>query len=134
MKRAFHCPHCQGLLNPGTKIILKAVKGLSSGLFLFSPQVGNYNLVMPDTFRLGIGERVTFYCPICGADLTSQADRELALLDCRVPDREKFQVHFSRIFGKHATFVIRDGRVHSFGEHAESYGAVNFFGEGEKDE
>jgi hypothetical protein len=133
MKRAYICPHCDGLLNPGTKIVLKAVKDLNVGLFLFSPQVGNYNLVMPDDFRLAIGERVTFYCPICAADLTSDADPDLAVLDCDMQGKQRFEVHFSRIFGRHATFVVRDGQVQRFGEHAESYQAVNFFGEGEKE-
>jgi hypothetical protein len=133
MKRSYHCPHCEGLLNPGTKIILRAVKDLTAGLFLFSPQVGNYNLVMPDDFRLKIGDRVTFYCPICGADLTSEADPGLAVIDSSVSGRSRFEVHFSRIFGKHATFVVRDGRVQSFGEHAAHYQNVNFFGEGEKE-
>jgi hypothetical protein len=133
MKRSYFCPHCKGLLNPGTKIILRAVKDLSAGLFLFSPQVGNYNLVMPDNFRLSIGDRVTFYCPICGADLTSEADKELAVLDSSTSGKSYFQVHFSRIFGKHATFVVKDGTVQSFGQHAGSYRGVNFFGEGEKE-
>jgi hypothetical protein len=88
---------------------------------------------MPDDFRLSIGERVTFYCPICGADLTSDADTELAVLECRVEGRNRFEVHFSRIFGKHATFVVRDGQVKRYGEHADYYQSVNFFGEGEKE-
>ncbi len=133
MKRCYHCPHCEGLLNPGTRIIIKAVKDLGAGLLLFSPQVGNYHLIMPDNFRLAIGDRVTFYCPICGADLTSEADEDLALVDCRIAGKSRFQVHFSRIFGTHATFVVRDGNVSSFGEHALAYTSVNFFGEGEKD-
>jgi predicted RNA-binding Zn-ribbon protein involved in translation (DUF1610 family) len=133
MKRCFHCPHCEGLLNPGTKIIIRAARDLNTSLFLFSPQVGNYNLIMPDDFRLSIGDRVTFYCPVCGADLTSEADEDLALVECRVAGRSPFDVHFSRIFGTHATFVVRDGTVSSFGEHANNYHAVNFFGEGDKD-
>lgn len=133
MKRSYFCPHCEGLLNPGTKIILKTVKDLGAGLLLFSPQVGNYNLVMPDNFQIKIGDRVTFYCPICGADLTSDADQELAVIDSSIAGRAKFEVHFSRIFGKHATFVVRDGRVQRFGEHADYYQSVNFFGEGEKE-
>jgi len=133
MKRSYFCPHCEGLLNPGTKIVLRAVKGLHSGLFLFSPQVGNYNLILPDNFRLSIGDRVTFYCPICGADLSSNANSELAVLECSATGKSRFEVHFSRIFGKHATFVVRDGQVQSFGEHAGYYSGVNFFGEGEKE-
>jgi hypothetical protein len=133
MKRSYHCPHCQGLLNPGTKIILKAVKDLGAGLFLFSPKVGNYNLIIPDNFQLSIGEWVVFYCPICGSDLTSKVESELAVLECRIEGKAPFEVHFSRIFGKHATFVVRDGNVASFGEHATEYRGVNFFGEGEKD-
>ena len=133
MKRSYFCPHCEAMLNPGQKIVIKAVKDLAAGLFLFSPQVGNYNLIMPDNFRLSIGDRVTFYCPVCGADLSSEADDELAVLDCTVEGKGTFEVHFSRVFGKHATFVVRDGQVQRFGEHAEYYQSVNFFGEGEKE-
>jgi len=133
MKRQYHCPHCEGLLNPGTKIVIKAVKDLTAGLFLFSPQVGNYDLVMPDDFRLSIGDRVTFYCPICGADLTSEADKDLAHLELRRKSKPTVLVHFSRIFGRHATFVVGEDEVSSYGEHAPSYRGVNFFGEGEKE-
>jgi hypothetical protein len=43
-------------------------------------------------------------------------------------------VAFSRVAGEHATFVRGPDGVRSFGEHADRYDAVNFFGEGKNGE
>ena len=42
MTRTYSCPHCDGVLNPGSKIILKASYKASRGLILLSPKPGNY--------------------------------------------------------------------------------------------
>ena len=34
MKRTYTCPHCQGVLNPGTKIVLRGERGASRALVL----------------------------------------------------------------------------------------------------
>jgi hypothetical protein len=41
----------------------------------------------------------------------------------------RFRVSFSRIFGEQATFLRASDGVDRYGEHAERYEGVNFFGE-----
>jgi hypothetical protein len=43
--------------------------------------------------------------------------------------RGGFRVSFSRIFGEQATFLRASDGVDRYGEHAERYEGVNFFGE-----
>ena len=44
-------------------------------------------------------------------------------------DDPPVRVSFSRIHGEHATFLMADDGVDRFGEHADRYDNLNFFGE-----
>jgi hypothetical protein len=116
-------------LNPGGQIILRAVKESVRGLFLFSPTLGDYELVKPDDFPLDLGEEVGFECPLCNADLQSGVDDALAVLECVSADEIPSSVFFSRRHGTHATIVVEEQRVSRFGEDAAAYAGMNFFGE-----
>jgi hypothetical protein len=75
------------------------------------------------------GAIYTFRCPLCRADLTSNLDNKLVELISRGDENDSpVRVTFSRIHGEHATFFIADAGVDRFGEHADRYEAVNFFG------
>ncbi len=130
MKRAYVCPKCHGLLNPGTKVIFLIEHEQDHGLVLLSPQLGDYAVVMGETLALEPGMVCRFRCPICHADLTSKADRHLVEVECHHPDGGRSIVSFSRVAGEHATFVRDAHGVESFGEHAGRYEPVNFFGAG----
>lgn len=132
MKRAYHCPICQGLLNPGTKVVFVIEHGSARGLVLLSPQLGDYAVVMGETLDLEPGMLCTFRCPVCHADLTSSVDEHLVEINVREPDGGLAKVNFSRIAGEHATFVRNREGVESFGEHADRYEPVNFFGAGKE--
>ena len=46
MKRSYLCPKCDGVLNPNIKIILKTERAGRAALLLFSPQPGNYDVIV----------------------------------------------------------------------------------------
>ncbi len=129
MKRTYLCPHCKATLNPGTKIILRAELEGKVGLFLFSPRPGNYDVVIPDGFRVRQQDTVAFSCPVCSRDLTSGHDPNLAEIGFTSTSGLIGTVAFSRVFGRHASYFITAEQVRSYGEHAANRG-INFWGEG----
>jgi hypothetical protein len=129
MKRTYQCPHCKAVLNPSTKIILRAELEGKKGLFLFSPQPGNYDVVIPEGFQIRKKDRISFSCPVCTRDLTSPRDEALAEIKFTSTSGAFGTVAFSRVFGHHATYFITAEDVRSYGEHAANMD-VNYWGEG----
>jgi len=132
MKRNYHCSICSALLNPGAKIVLRATRGTSAGLFLFSSTPGNYEVTIPEGFELARGQEITFGCPVCGADLTSRQRPDMTELRFAGPGTSTGTVAFSRTFGQHETYFITEDDVRRFGEHANDV-AMNFWGSGPED-
>jgi hypothetical protein len=130
MTNRYYCPHCQGLLNPGTKVIFVIERGSERGLILLSPELGDYAVVLAEAISIEPGVLHRLYCPVCHGDLTSSVNGNLVEILCREPDGSQSRVNFSRVGGEHATFVRGPGGVQSYGEHAERYATVNFFGVG----
>ncbi len=134
MKRYYYCPKCNATLNPNVKIILTAVKDMSRGLVLFSPQPGNYQMIASDDFSFSPGDMIKFLCPVCSANLDSEVDSNLAEIHFRYTDGAQGQVFFSKRFGEQATIFVSEEWVRSYGANAAAYETLNFFGEGiEKD-
>ncbi len=134
MKRTYYCPKCNATLNPNVKIILVAKKRQRRGMVLFSPNPGNYKAVVAEDLNIQNGDKVSFFCPICQADLLSSIDKNLAEISFKQSNGTEGKVNFSRIFGEEATFFVTREQVRSFGSNAEIYGAINFFGEGLDDD
>jgi hypothetical protein len=130
MGRRYYCPHCRKLLNPGTKVIFLVENGPELELVLLSAKLGDYSVVASRSMKLLDGAIYTFRCPLCRADLTSNIDDKLVELLSRSDDDDSpVRVSFSRIHGEHATFLMADDGVDRFGEHADRYANLNFFGE-----
>jgi hypothetical protein len=129
MRRSFLCPHCGGVLNPNVKIVLRAEYEGHRGLFLFSPQPGNYDAIIPESFHIKRKAQVRFSCPICSKDLTSNRDRTMAEIHFQSSSGAEGTVAFSRVYGHHATYFITDEEVKSFGEHHDE-DRMNFWGAG----
>ena len=134
MSNRFFCPHCKGLLNPGTKVIFVIEREANRGLLLLSPELGDYARVLVESFKLEPGVVYDFQCPICHHALTSPVLDNLVEIICRHPDGTEARVDFSRVGGENATFVRGPRGLRSFGEHAERYEGVNFFGVGKNDD
>jgi hypothetical protein len=129
MNRSYYCPHCRKLLNPGTKVIFLVENGHDHDLVLLSAKLGDYSVVHSRSMKLVEGAVYTFKCPVCRADLTSGLDNKLVDLESRLGDEDPVRVSFSRVHGENATFLMSDGDVDKFGEHASRYEGLNFFGE-----
>lgn len=130
MKNTFLCPHCHSVLNPNVKIALAARYGQKRGMMLLSPQPGNYKFLADPSFAdaLKPKAKVTFFCPVCAAELTSRSSDKLVELQLQTPGRPERRIEFSRAHGVHATFIIEDGTVTPYGEDADDFDQVNFFG------
>lgn len=132
LKKCFLCPKCGAELNPGTKIILKANLSSLKGLFLFSPRLGDYEVIHPSDFPAHPGEEIDLSCPVCNFDLTSKRSERFAEL-LFLQGEEEGRVIFSKVFGEQATFLVMPKRTERFGKDVEGYSTVNFFGEGAKE-
>jgi len=130
MKNQFLCPYCESVLNPNVKIALAARYGEQRGLMLLSPQPGNYKFLSDSSFAAALepGAEVVFYCPVCSEDLTSAASDRLVGLLIASPGQPRRRIEFSRIHGVCATFIIDGESVTGYGEDADDFDSVNFFG------
>ena len=133
MKRSYYCLKCGTDLNPGTKIILTFIAKSGQGLILFSPQPGNYSVIVPEAARFRQGEAVQFNCPVCHAEITSAVNKNLAEIGFRFSNGLEGRVSFSRRYGEHATYFVTQEEIRTYGENAQVYSQVNFFGEGPED-
>lgn len=130
MKRAYFCPSCGATLNPSAKVILTARKEQVEGLILLSPQPGNYQVIAADELDLRPGDLLELRCPVCRHGLISPVNGNLAEIGFRMTNGAEGRVRFSRRFGEHATFFVTREEIRSYGEHADVYSALNFFGSG----
>jgi hypothetical protein len=129
MSRNYYCPHCNRVLNPGTKVVLLIDNNGDRELILLSPELGDYTVVYPLSFEPQLGRQYTFFCPVCQTDLTSATDDRLVELDAESDDDRSERVGFSRVYGERATFVgSGPDHVTLYGGHATRYEAPNFFG------
>jgi len=128
MSRSYFCPHCKKLLNPGTKVVVLVENGVEMELVLLSATLGDYSVVHSRSMDFVEGAVYTFRCPVCHADLTSTVDIKLVELQSSTDDEPMVRVNFSRVYGEQATFLMTRSGVDRFGEHADRYSAVNFFG------
>ena len=129
MGRSFFCPHCRRMLNPGTKVIFLVENGSDRELMLLSAKLGEYSVVHSRSMSFEEGKIYTFRCPMCRSDLTSSLDENLVDILTQSEDEPMFRVSFSRVFGEQATFLRASDGVNRYGEDAERYESVNFFGE-----
>jgi len=128
MKRTYACPHCNAVLNPNVKIVLRARHEKRNGLLLFSPQPGNYDVFIPRGFELTKGDRVEFACPVCGGDLSSTRGKAWAEIHFSTDSGTRGSVVFSKVYGSHATCFITEEQERWYGEHARE--STNFWGAG----
>ncbi|MGC4117993.1 MAG: hypothetical protein QM765_26275 [Myxococcales bacterium] len=131
MARIYRCPHCDGQLNPGNRIVLRGQHKASRGLILLSPKPGNYDAVIPADFAVKARDIVDFSCPLCGHDLTSSRDPKFAEVAFRKGEKDG-RVAFSRVYGQHSTYFVTEKKVKRYGKDAEVE-PVNFFGAGPED-
>jgi hypothetical protein len=118
----FICPECKGHLRVGENIIFKVKNSKKhSGLFLLSPQIGNYTSHKHKSLEVESGETLHFYCPLCNASLISDIDKNLAHVILIDEANQSHNVYFSQIVGEHSTFKTSGDSLHIEGEDARKY-------------
>jgi hypothetical protein len=130
MRNVYTCPRCEVNLNPGVKIVLVAQCHQRKGLILMSPLPGNYRFTCDQALAaiMDKGALVTFYCPVCQADLTVPGNSDFAELHLVGAGRKPRRVQFSRRYGTRATFVIAGDEVIAYGDDSDDFWNKNFFG------
>ena len=130
MKNEYRCPHCKAVLNPSVKILLVIGYKKKKGMILLSPQPGNFKSICDQSVSSAVkeGDKVTFSCPVCAEMLTCSKNKDFCELILGGVGQKDRLVEFSRIFGRHATFIIDGDDVASFMGDDEDLDNMNFFG------
>ena len=129
MNNNFLCPYCKGHLKVNEQIVFStSTQNGKSGLTCLSPQIGNYAIVHHPSFEINKGELVSFYCPICHSNLTSNLTDRLVKVMMVNDSKEEFTVLFSGVLGEKCTYTLSQtqNEVMSYGVDSSNY--VNFFG------
>jgi uncharacterized protein YbaR (Trm112 family) len=122
MKPNFICPKCRGFLNVGDQIILVAEsKQKSTGLILFSPEIGNYSTSRNPEFKITEGEKHEFFCPLCHKKLAADIHDNLSRIIMIDKDKDEYEILFSKIAGEKSTYKIVGESAEIYGEHHSNY-------------
>lgn len=118
----FICPICRGHLRIGDDLIFSLKKkNNKKGLIILSPELGNYTYRKHDDLELEKGEELTFFCPICHANLTSDVDKNLVKVTMVDEKGERYEILFSDIVGEESTYKVKGKEVFKTGSDAERY-------------
>jgi len=122
MSNVFLCPKCKGCLNFDDNIIfsVKNIQG-NKGLLLLSSELGNYKVLNKLPFRFEVGDKFSFFCPICHEELDCERDGNLVKVLMQDDEGHEFEVCFSRIAGEQSTYKILGKIVETYGDDAEKY-------------
>lgn len=117
------CPKCKGHLNVGGYLVFATqTQKKHKGLLMLSPKVGEYNYHHHDKFQLEKGEMVDFGCPICQTDLTSNKNKEHAMIYMvGQEDNAEYELYFSKVAGNESTYLVAHENVEVFGDHATDF-------------
>lgn len=121
MGQQYKCPKCGVVLNPCSEIILCGRNGSTRSLFLFRPEVGNYDYHTSPGTTIVPGEVWEFYCPVCQHDLTTSFTHSLAELNMLDDKGTEHRIIFSKRADEKATFDISPEGVHRHGPHQDRY-------------
>ncbi len=129
-RKEYLCPKCEGYLKINMKIIFLIQKDNGGrGLILLNPELGDYKRISHESLKLKDGDHVSFFCPICHADLSAvDINKNLAGIKMIYEDGTEYKILFSEILGEKCTYKVYKREVEAFGEDSSQY--LNFFGTG----
>ena len=111
----YACPHCHGSLKKEGHIRLKTERNDGSeGMIFLNPKIGSYEYYHSPPVEFSDGEIVTFYCPMCHTDLTSEHHYEYVQISLVVNELIAFEVLFSRKAGICTTYIITEDDIGEF--------------------
>ncbi len=126
MSYMYHCPKCDGLLNPNVRVVLIAKHGEKAGIVLMSSKLGDFQVICDKGFcqDVSMGDTVEFCCPVCHGSLTSESHNnfaELKIVNSAAEGKKPFILRFCRVSEEHATFLYDGEKVKEFGEEAKNF-------------
>lgn len=123
MKADFLCPKCGGHLSVGGFVIFSATNSKGEqGLILLSPHLGDYSKIIHPSFKILVGSKVDYFCPICKANLVAhEIHQDMVHMLMIDENSEKHNVYFSGIEGEFCTFKVSDKNIEKFGETSANY-------------
>ena len=122
MKTTYLCPKCRACINVAGNIVFSVKNGDNNeGLLLLHPNLGNYEAVHHESFRLEDGELSHFRCPACHASLHIGGGENLAKVIMIDESEQEYEIVFSRIWGEKSTHKIQGENVELFGDDSAKY-------------
>jgi hypothetical protein len=116
----FQCPKCERTVSTKAGIILIGQHEKLRSLFVFDTRLGSYSHEVADPIEVPPGTVWEFFCPVCGADLTSKHSKRLAGLTMVVGETTR-RIMFSKVASEHATFVLGGEELEQHGEDSKAY-------------
>lgn len=115
-KNRFLCPECRAELKIKNSLIFVGQNEKKErGIILFSPELGNYQLLHTQDFHITEGEHIEFHCPVCQADLSlKNTPKHLAEVIMIDDMGEEYEIVFSEIAGNRTTIQVKDNKVVDF--------------------
>jgi len=129
MEFKYRCPYCKSILNPSNKLIFRINKEDQKSLILISPEPGDYTFFVDPKIKFTKGDQWDFFCPVCSEDLKSLEEDGMGMLLVTSilvgkTEGKTRPLLFSRIVGVHATFILDDNQLKSFGPDSLNYEAM----------
>ena len=126
MKFNYKCPGCDAQLRMGEHVLLTArnISGKGSIVMLHA-ELGNYSVEFNPDIKFEKGEMVTFLCPVCHLDLSSDKHKNLAKVIMVDDTGKAYDVYFSKITGEHSTIKMAGEHIELFGPQSDQY--MDFF-------
>ncbi|MCF8304347.1 MAG: hypothetical protein K9I94_13810 [Bacteroidales bacterium] len=122
MANKFLCPKCGGDLTYDGNIIFSVKNKYDKvGLLLLSTKLGEYGVKNTPPFRLDMGDKLEFFCPICHSPLECETHENLVGVKMFDNEGHEYEVCFSGVAGEKSTYKIQGKNVTSYGEHSPKY-------------
>ncbi len=115
----FFCSKCDHQLDTSGRIHLTSERhNGDTGAMYLSLDLGNYSYEHIPNCSFEKDELIAFGCPSCHQKLISKNYPEYTEMIMRVESKFDFGILFSRRAGIHKTYIITEGGVEKYGEHA----------------
>ncbi len=122
MEQKYKCPECGGVLSQnGNIVFLVENETKNRALLQLSTRLGEYGPKNKLPFRFDVGDKFSFYCPLCQTSLDCDTHSDLVKVEMEDESDHKYEVCFSRVAGEESTYRIYGKKVEAYGEDAGKY-------------
>ncbi len=122
MEKNYKCPHCKGVLTQnGNIVFLVENENKNRALLQLSTRLGEYGPQNKLPFRFDVGDKFSFFCPLCQKSLDCERHSDLVKVEMEDDSGHNYEVCFSRVAGEESTYRIYGKKVESYGADAGKY-------------